>query len=69
MNSTFEEYLKAVKQRRDEDNYDYTDEDLEKYSSWIKTCHKRNISCYKCLELMWFETDKGKEQVQKLYGI
>ncbi len=62
---TFEEYLEALKKRRDEDGYRYTDEDFNTYSDWIKTCHEKNISFYKCLEMMWFETEEGKKQCEK----
>ena len=55
MYSDFEEYLEAVKQRRDEDNYDYTDEDLEKYKYYFEDCCKSNLSIYKSLEFLWFE--------------
>ena len=55
MYSDFEEYLEAVKQRRDEDNYDYTDEDLEKYKYYFEDCWKSNLSVYKSLEFLWFE--------------
>ena len=55
MYSSFEEYLEAVKQRRDEDNYDYTDEDLEKYKYYFEDCWKSNLSVYKSLEFLWFE--------------
>ena len=53
MNS-FEDYLKAVKQRRDEDSYNYSDEDIEKYSGYFKDCWKNNLSVYKSLEMFWF---------------
>ncbi len=55
MCNTFEEYLEAVKQRRDEDNYGYTDEDLEKYKYYFEDCWKSNLSVYKSLEFLWFE--------------
>ena len=55
MGNTFEEYLEAVKQRRDEDNYGYTDEDLEKYKYYFEDCWKSNLSVYKSLEFLWFE--------------
>lgn len=55
MCDTFEEYLKAVKQRRDEDSYGYTDEDLEKYKYYFEDCWKSNLSVYKSLEFLWFE--------------
>ena len=55
MYSDFEEYLEAVKQRRDEDGYDYTDADLEKYRYYFEDCWKSNLSVYKSLEFLWFE--------------
>lgn len=55
MYSDFEEYLEAVKQRRDEDGYDYTDADLEKYEYYLKDCWKSELSPYKSLEFLWFE--------------
>lgn len=55
MMNNFEEYLEAVKQRRDEDNYGYTDEDLEKYKYYFEDCWKSNLSVYKSLEFLWFE--------------
>jgi len=38
MRETFEEYFSAVKELRTENNYDYTNEELEKYSSYFKDC-------------------------------
>ena len=55
MGSDFEEYLEAVKQRRDEDGYGYTDADLEKYKYYLEDCWKSNLSVYKSLEFLWFE--------------
>ena len=55
MYSSFEEYLEAVKQRRDEDNYGYTDADLEKYKYYFENCWKSDLSVYKSLEFLWFE--------------
>ena len=55
MYSNFEEYLEAVKQRRDEDGYGYTDADLEKYKYYFIDCYKSNLSIYKSLEFLWFE--------------
>jgi len=52
--SSFEDYLKAVRQRRDEDGYRYSDEDIEKYSGYFKDCWKINMSPYKSLEMFWF---------------
>jgi hypothetical protein len=59
MKETFEDYLKAVKQRRDEDGYPYSDEDIEKHSSYFKDCWKQNLSCYKALEWLYFEINGG----------
>jgi len=61
MIDSFEDYLKAVRQRRDEDDYKYSDEDIEKYSDYFKDCWKINMSCYKALEFLWFETEENKE--------
>ena len=55
MINNFEEYFLAVKNRRTEDNYDYTDADLEKYKYYFEDCWKRDISIYKSLEFLWFE--------------
>jgi len=54
MNNNFEDYLKDVRQRRDEDNYPYSDEAIEKYSGYFKDCWKINLSVYKSLEMFWF---------------
>lgn len=58
MEEEFEDYLKRLKDRRTEDGYKYTDEDFEKYIDYIKDCYKTNLSAYKCLEFMYFETIK-----------
>jgi hypothetical protein len=58
MEKEFEDYLKRLKARRTEDGYKYTDEDFEKYIDYIKDCCKTNLSLYKCLEFMYFETIK-----------
>jgi len=58
MEEEFEDYLKRLKARRTEDGYIYTDEDFEKYNDYIKDCFKTNLSVYKCLEFMYFETIK-----------
>lgn len=63
MNRTFEEYLEDLKKRRDEDEYRYTDEDFETYSSWVDTCWRKGISCYICLELMYFETIENEKNL------
>lgn len=55
---TFEEYLWEVKYIRDNENYSYTNEDFEKYEYYIRDCWLTNLSAYKCLEFMYFETDK-----------
>lgn len=57
-NKTFEDYLAAVKAFRDENQYSYTDKDLEKYQDYIHDCFKTNLSVYKCLEFMYFEVLK-----------
>jgi len=54
---TFENYLKRLKERRTEDKYRYTDEDFEKYKAYIRDCWLTNLSVYKCLEFMYFETE------------
>lgn len=46
-----EEYIEKLKKRRTEDNYNYSDEDFEKYREYIKDCFE---SIYKCLEFMYF---------------
>lgn len=56
MKETFESYLERLKARRTEDSYNYTDEDLEKYKDYIRDCWLNNLSVYKCLEFMYFET-------------
>ena len=58
MEEQFEDYLKRLKDRRTEYGYKYTDEDFEKYIEYIKDCFKTNLSVYKCLEFMYFETIK-----------
>ena len=58
MEEEFEDYLKRLKARRTEDGYRYTDEDFEKYNDYIKDCFKTNLSVYKCLKFMYFETIK-----------
>jgi hypothetical protein len=55
MYNSFEEYLEAVKRRRDEYNYGYTDEDLEKYEYYFEDCYRSNLSVYKALEWLYFE--------------
>ena len=59
MKETFESYFSAVKELRTENNYDYTNEELEKYSSYFKDCYKSNLSVYKSLEFLWFEINGG----------
>ena len=66
---SFEDYLKAVRQRRDEDGYGYSNEDIEKYNYYFKDCWKNNLSVYKSLEFLWFETEEGKKRMKKMYGI
>lgn len=63
---TFEEYLHELKNRRDKDNYDYSDEDFEKYKEYINNCYENNLSIYKCLEFMWFNTEEAKNNFNEL---
>ena len=58
MEEEFEDYLKRLKARRTEDGYKYTDEDFEKHIDYINDCCRMNLSVYKCLEFMYFETIK-----------
>lgn len=67
MYKNFNDYFLALKQRRDEDEYIYTDEDLDKYIDWIKTCFDNNMSCYLCLEMIWFETEEAKEKYKEIF--
>lgn len=62
----FENYLERLKTRRDEDQYPYTDADFEKYIDYIKNCWKTNLSVYKCLEFMWFQTEEAKQNLKEL---
>lgn len=66
MKETFENYLQRLKDRRTEDDYKYTDEDFIQYEEYIKDCWKTNLSVYKCLEFMWFETEEGKNNLKEL---
>ena len=52
MKETFE----RLKAKRTEDSYIYTDEDFEKHKDYIRDCWLTNLSVYKCLEFMYFET-------------
>jgi len=65
MKETFEQYLQRLKDRRTEDDYKYTDEDFEKYKDYIRNCYQTDLSVYKCLEFMWFETEEGKNVFKK----
>ena len=51
---TFDEYLQRVKDRRTEDNYKYSDEELVLYNEYIMDSWRCGISVYKCLEFMYF---------------
>ena len=62
MKETFEDYLQRLKDRRTEDDYKYTDEDFKNYIHYIFNCYETNLSVYKCLEFMWFETEEGKQE-------
>ena len=54
MKETFEQYLQRLKDRRTEDDYQYTDEDFESVYDYIKNCYSTNLSVYKCLEFMYY---------------
>ncbi len=58
MEEEFEDYLKGLKYRRTEDGYEYTDEDFENHIEYIKDCWENDLSVYKCLEFMYFQTVK-----------
>lgn len=58
MEINFETYLQELKNRRDKDNYKYTDDDFEKYKNYIRDCWLTELSVYKCLEFMYLETIK-----------
>lgn len=60
----FESYLERLKERRTEDNYRYTDKDLEDNKSYIKDCWEQNLSVYKCLEWMYFY-EKTREKLDE----
>ena len=66
MKETFEEYLQRLKDRRTEDDYRYTDEDFEKYKEYIINCYNTNLSVYKCLEFMWFQSEEAKNNFKEL---
>lgn len=66
MNSTFEEFLAAVKARRDEDNYSWTDEQLLNQKEYLINCWKTNLGVYKTLEFMWFTTEEAKENFKNI---
>jgi len=53
----FKQYLWEVKYIRDNENYSYTDEDFETHKNYIRECWLTDLSAYKCLEFMYFETD------------
>ncbi len=63
---TFEQYLQRLKDRRTEDDYKYTDEDFEKYLEYIFECWQNNLSVYKCLEFMWFQTEEAENNFKEL---
>ena len=60
MNETFEQYLQRLKDRRTEDEYQYTDEDFQEYEDYIRDCWLNNLSVYKCLEFMYFKEEELK---------
>ncbi len=55
MEENFDDYLKRLKERSQQDGYTYTDEDFEKHNDYIRNCWEDNLSVYKCLEFMYFE--------------
>ena len=55
MRESFEDYWIRLQERRTEDVYPYTDEDLVRNKEYIKNCYSTNLSVYKCLEFMWFD--------------
>jgi len=55
----FEDYFSAVRNRRTDDNYPYTDENLEKHKGYFKDCWKINLSPYKALEWLSFEINSN----------
>lgn len=73
MKETFEEYLQRLKDRRTEDNYNYTDEDFKNHIHYIFDCHEKDLSVYKCLEFMYFaEREIQPEQIwneEKMEGV
>lgn len=66
MEESFEDYLNRLKDRRDEDDYKYTDEDFELHKDYIKNCCKTGLSVYKCLEFMWFATEEAENNFKEL---
>lgn len=54
MKETFEQYLQRLKDRRTEDDYQYTDKDFESVYDYIRNCYNTNLSVYKCLEFMYY---------------
>lgn len=54
MKETFEQYLQRLKDRRTEDDYQYTDKDFESVYDYIRNCYNTNLSAYKCLEFMYY---------------
>ena len=53
MNEEFKDYLKRLKDRRNQDGYEYTNEDFENQIDYIKNCWENDLSVYKCLEFMY----------------
>jgi hypothetical protein len=59
----FDAYLSALKKRRDKDKYNYSDKDFENHKDYIRDCWLRNLSVYKCLEFMYFESENKNQQL------
>lgn len=65
MKETFEQYLQRLKDRRTEDEYNYTDEDFNNYKYYIFDCYEKDLSVYKCLEFMYFAE---RDQVDTIFS-
>ncbi len=55
---SFTKYFNELRKRRDDDKYNYTDEDLVKYIDYIKGCWASSLSVYKCLEFMYCDNNE-----------
>jgi hypothetical protein len=57
MKEKFKSYLERLKSFNKAENYNYTDDDFDKYKDYIRDCWLSNLSVHKCLEFMYFETE------------